>query len=233
MISYLEGTVELKGQKFVIVNVGGIGYKVFVSPETLEKIPEKSRSVNTADKPGIDGEQLIQDGVEEGRTINTPDKLSINGERSRTIKIWTHQYIREDAEELYGFLHFAELDLFETLIGVSGVGPKTALGVMGVAPIDTLKRAIASGDTSYLTKVSGIGRKTAERIIVELREKMAGRGVSVEAPELKEEVDALEALQALGYSQKEARDALSKNSDNTASAEKRIKEALKNLGRKK
>lgn len=177
----------------MVVNVGGVGYKVFVSPETLEKIPEKLGNV----------------------------------------KIWTHQYLRDDAEELYGFLHFAELDLFEVLIGVSGVGPKTALGVMGVAPIDTLKRAIASGDTSYLTKVSGIGRKTADRIIIELKEKMAGRGVSVEAPELKEEVDALEALQALGYSQKEARDALGKISDNAAGAEKRIKEALKNLGRKR
>lgn len=193
MISFVYGTVELKGERFVIINVGNIGYRVFASAETLKKIPEKGGDV----------------------------------------KIWTHQYVREDALELYGFLHLGELELFEILIKVPGIGPKTALGVMGVAPIDTLRKAIAAGDTSYLTKVSGIGRKTAEKIIIELKEKMAGRGVSVEAPELKEEADALEALVALGYSQREAREALQRLGPDITSIEKRVKEALKSLGRKR
>lgn len=194
MISFLNGTIEMKGEKFVVVNVAGVGYKVFASSETLHKIPEKGAGV----------------------------------------KIWTHQHVREDSLELYGFLHFAELELFETLIAISGIGPKSALGVLAVAPVDTLKKAIASGDTSYLTRVSGIGRKTAEKIILELREKMAGRGVEVmEAPELKEETDALDALAQIGYSQREAREALQRVPKEIKGAEKRIKEALKKLGGQK
>ncbi len=193
MIAYLEGKIEFKGMKYVVVNVGGIGYKIFVGRETLQKIPEKGQNA----------------------------------------KVWTHTYVREDALELYGFLQYAELELFDTLLGVPGIGPKGGLGVLGIAPVDTLKKAIASGDTSYLTRVSGIGRKTAEKIVLELKEKMAGRGVTVEAPELKEEADALEALVSLGYSQREAREALSGVPKEIASAEKQVKEALKKLGGRK
>lgn len=210
MISFLDGKIEFKAEKFIIVNVGGVGYKVFVGQETLNKIPEKDSGVNNSTKFTIDPEQ------------------------SRRIKIWTHQYVREDSLELYGFLNFAELDLFETLIGISGIGPKGALGVLGVAPVDTLKKAIATGDTSYLTRVSGIGRKTAEKIVLELREKFAGKGVSlIDAPELKEEADALDALMSLGYSQREAREALQLVPKEVTSVEKRLKEALKKLGRQK
>lgn len=190
MISLLEGKVELKGEKFAVVSVSGVGYKVFAGLETLQKIPEKGGNV----------------------------------------KVWTHQHVREDALELYGFLHFAELEFFEALLSVPGIGPKGGLGVLNIAPVDTLKKAIASGDTSYLTRVSGIGRKTAEKIVLELKEKMSGRGVTVEAPELKEEADALEALVSLGYSQKEAREALAQVPSDTTSVEKRVKEVLKKLG---
>ncbi|MBI2122448.1 MAG: Holliday junction branch migration protein RuvA [Candidatus Sungbacteria bacterium] len=194
MISFLEGTIEFKGAKFVIVKTdGGVGYKVFLSEETMHKIPEKNEK----------------------------------------IKLWTHLQVREDALELYGFLNFAELDLFQTLNSISGIGPKSALGVLNIAPVDTIKKAIAAGDTSYLTRVSGIGKKTAEKIVLELRDKMAGKGIGVEAPELKEEADALEALISLGYSQREAREALQALPREIASAEKRVKEALKKLGRRK
>ncbi|OHA07168.1 MAG: Holliday junction DNA helicase RuvA [Candidatus Sungbacteria bacterium RIFCSPLOWO2_01_FULL_47_10] len=193
MISFVEGTIEFKAEKFVIINVAGIGYKVFSNPEILSKISEKGANV----------------------------------------KLWTHQYVREDALELYGFLHFAELELFETLITISGIGPKGALGVLEIAPVDTLKKAIASGDTSYLTRVSGIGRKTAEKIVLELKDKMLGKGVfSVDAPELREEADALDALVQLGYSQREAREALQKVPKEIVGTEKRLKEVLKMLGRK-
>lgn len=194
MISFLEGKIEFKAEKFIIINIGGVGYKVFIGRETFNKIPEKSS----------------------------------------IVKIWTHQYVREDGLELYGFLNFAELELFEVLIGISGIGPKSALGILGVAPVDTLKKAIASGDTSYLTRVSGIGRKTAEKIVLELRDKFAGRGVlSVDAAELKEEADALDALVSLGYSQREAREALQLVPKEIVSAEKRLKEALKKLGKQR
>ncbi len=190
MINFLEGKIELKTEKYIVLNAAGVGYKVFVGTETLQKIPEKM------------------------------------GE----VKIWTHLQVREDAMELYGFLHLGELDFFEMLISVSGVGPRTALGVLSVGSADNLKRAISAGDHSYLTRVSGIGRKTAERIIVELKDKLAGRGVTIDAPELREEIDALEALMALGYSQSEARQALA-SAPSDLSAEKRIKEALKKLSR--
>ena len=141
--------------------------------------------------------------------------------------------MREDSEDLYGFYYYAELELFEMLISISGIGPRGALGIMAIAPVDTLKKAIAAGDSSYLTRVSGIGRKTAEKVILELKEKMAGRGVSIEAPELKDEADAIDALVGLGYSQREARDALAGISDKTISLEKKVSQALRQLGAKK
>lgn len=194
MISFVEGKIEFKGEKYVIINVGGVGYKIFAGIETLRKIPEKNADV----------------------------------------KLWTHMHVREDAMDLYGFLYPAELELFETLIGISGIGPRTALAILAMGSVDNLRRAIASGDSSYLTRVSGIGKKTAERVVMELKDKMAGRGVTVEAPELREEVDALDALIALGYSQREARDALAHiPAGDTMNAEKRIKEALKKIGKNK
>jgi holliday junction DNA helicase RuvA len=176
-----------------VVNVGGVGYRVFVGQETLGKLPQNGGNV----------------------------------------KLWTHQHVREDSIELYGFLTFAELDFFETVIHVPGIGPKGGLGVLGVAPLDTLKKAIAAGDTSYLTRVSGIGKKMAEKIVLELKEKMAGRGVTVEAPELKDEADALEALVSLGYSTREAREALAQVPAEIVTMEKRVGAALKNLGKQK
>ena len=193
MISLLDGIIELKTEKFAVINVGGVGYRVFLGADSLQRIPEKGGSV----------------------------------------KVWIHHHVREDSQELYGFRHYAELDLFEMLIGISGIGPKGALGIMAIAPADTLKKAIAAGDTSYLTRVSGIGKKTAEKIVLELKDKMAGKGVTVEAPELKDEADAIDALVALGYSQREARDALSGVSANGMSLEKRVSAALKQLGMKK
>ncbi len=192
MIASIEGTIELKGEKFLVVKAGGIGYKIFVGPETIRKSPEKGE----------------------------------------TVKLWTHQYVREDALELYGFLHYAELGLFELLISISGIGPKGGLGVLAIAPVDTLKKAIAAGDTSYLTRVSGIGKKMAEKIVLELKEKLAGKGVLVEAPELKDEADALDAMVALGYTQREAREALGQVSSEVQSVEKRVRAALKKIGEK-
>ncbi len=191
MISSLEGIILLKGEKFFVIEAGGVGYKAFATQETLHKIPEKGRQ----------------------------------------IKVWTHEYIREDARELYAFLHYAELELFELLISVSGIGPKGALNVLAIAPADTLKKAIAAGDTSYLTRVSGIGKKLAEKIVLELKEKLSGRGVIVDAPELKDEADVLEALMNLGYTQRDARNALAKVPPGVMSVEDRIKKALKALGR--
>lgn len=147
------------------------------------------------------------------------------------LELFTHQHIREDAAELYGFREIDELLLFEQVIGVSGVGPKLGLGVLSLASVPKLIAAIAHGDAAQLTKVSGIGKKTAERIIVDLREKVGGTG---ELPQLHaEDVDAIDVLMRLGYTQHEARDALRQVSADIHGTEERIRAALTSLGRTK
>lgn len=146
---------------------------------------------------------------------------------SEEILIWTYTHVREDALELYGFLEREELEFFEMLINVSGVGPRSALGILGVESVETLKKAVGSGDIAYLTKVSGIGKKTAEKIIIELRDKMG----EMSGETLQGEMDALEALKTLGYSQGEAREAL-KQINSGLDTNTKIREALKILGGK-
>lgn len=149
-----------------------------------------------------------------------------------TVSVWTFLRVREDEMSLYGFLEYAELEFFELLLSVSGVGPKSAMNILAIAPLDVLKRAISAGDVSYLTKVSGIGRKIAEKIVIELKEKM-GATASTEAGKamLKDDQDAVEALQSLGYSQREARDALKEVPEEVSGASNRVKAALKHLGK--
>ena len=145
----------------------------------------------------------------------------------------TYLAVREDALDLYGFPTSEEKNFFELLITVSGVGPRSALGILSVTTVDTLKRAIGTGDTSYLTKVSGIGRKTAEKVVLELRDKLRANVDMKEAPHaLRAESDVVEALKSLGYSQNEARDALKEVPDEVLGTNARIREALKILGQK-
>lgn len=167
----------------------------------------------------------------------SPDALSKSQKIDTEVFFYIHTHVREDAFDLYGFLEYKELEFFEMLISVSGIGPKSALAILGITTIETLKKAIATGDTSYLTKISGIGKKTAGKIVIELRDKM---GEENEGMSLKSELDALEALKSLGYSQNEAREALKKVSlghSPTGEAPEtdintRIREALKILGGK-
>ena len=158
----------------------------------------------------------------------SPDTLSKAQKLESEIFLWIHTHVREDAFDLYGFLDKEELEFFEMLINVSGIGPKGALSILGITSIETLRKAISIGDTSYLTKISGIGRKTAEKIVIELRDKV---GKELEGSSLQVELDALEALKSLGYSGVEARDALKKVSPDVNTNTK-IKEALKILGGK-
>lgn len=166
-------------------------------------------------------------------------KINVSGNVLSKIKkvdeeifFFIHTHVREDALDLYGFLDQKELEFFEMLINVSGIGPRSALAILGITSIEILRKAIGSGDTSYLTKISGIGKKTAERIVIELRDKMAEKmkdekgGISLQG-----ELDALEALKSLGYSQSDAREALKKVSPDTNTNTK-IREALKILGGK-
>jgi len=192
MISNLKGKILMRGDKFIVLDVSGVGYKIFVMPEALKQARKN------------------------------PDDFSL----------WTHLSVRETALDLYGFLEYAELEFFELLIQISGIGPKSGLGVLAVAPLDILKRAISTGDTSYLTKVSGIGRKIAEKIVLELKDKMGGLDIGDGVSgALKEEGDAIQALQSLGYSLHEAREALKEVPQEIEGTNERIKEALKKMGK--
>jgi len=191
MISHITGKILLKGDRFTILDVSGVGYKVYVSVDMLRGL----------------------------------------GDKGGEISLWTHLAVREDALDLYGFADYAEVELFEMLINISGVGPKSALGIMGVAPLDTLKTAITSGDTTYLTKVSGIGKKNAQKIILELRDKLGGLESSSTNGALKEESDAIDGLVSLGYSAVEAREALKEIPQEVKGTSERIKESLRHLGK--
>ncbi len=150
--------------------------------------------------------------------------------KDKEIKLWTHLAVREDAFELYGFVEKKELDLFEKLISVSGIGPKSALAILNLAPVSKLNQAISSGDTAYLTKVSGIGKKSAAKIILELKDTITEEGYALDEGELREEKDALLALVSLGYGMTEARDALRKVKTKSGTTGETIKAALKLLG---
>ncbi|MFA5052894.1 MAG: Holliday junction branch migration protein RuvA [Parcubacteria group bacterium] len=143
-------------------------------------------------------------------------------QKGKEIKLFTCLYSREDGMDLYGFLSEEERDLFETLNTVSGVGPKAAIGILGLGPTDQIKAAIREGKTETLTKSFGIGKKTAERIVVELRDKIKGGG---DAPEWDE--DVYDALIKLGYRRDAAKEAVRKVNKETKDINERLKEALK------
>ncbi len=144
---------------------------------------------------------------------------------------WTHLAVREDILDLYGFKGEEELGLFQLLLTVSGIGPKSALAILDIASVETLRSAIAGSNASYLTKVSGIGKKTAEKIVLELRDKV---GVADEGSSraLSRDEEALEAMKALGYSHSEAREALRKVPAEVEKSNERLREALRILGKR-
>jgi Holliday junction DNA helicase RuvA len=148
------------------------------------------------------------------------------------LTLWTYLAVRENALDLYGFLSLSELNFFELLITISGIGPKTAMGILNVASVHSLETAIETGDTSHLTKISGIGKKVAEKIVMELKDKVvAGVHTPEQAQTMKNDSDVLEALKSLGYSPTEARDVLKKLPKTLTKTSDKIKEALKILGK--
>jgi len=164
-------------------------------------------------------------------TAETLETLHKSKKRTgQETKLWTHLAVRENALDLYGFLKKEELNFFEMLITISGIGPKTALGILNVATIETLTDAIVSGDNSYLTKVSGIGQKNAQRIILELKNKIKDIGDSANK-NIKAEMDAIDALKTLGYSTKEAATALQQIDPSITDIGEKIKASIKLLGK--
>ena len=146
-----------------------------------------------------------------------------------SVKVFTYLHVRENLLELYGFLNEEELGFFELLLSVSGVGPKTALGILSVEKLEKLKAAISEGRSELLTKASGIGKKTAERVVLELREKLKVEGSGKIVGAMESDHDLVDALANLGYAKGQARDALSKVDPKIIKMEERIREALKLL----
>ena len=152
---------------------------------------------------------------------------------NQEVELYTYQYVREDALNLYGFKNREDLELFEMLLSISGIGPKSALGVMSIATTADIKESISRGDSALLTKVSGIGRKTAERVVLELREKIGklGGGDGKLGGGYLGSSDEIDALMALGYSLSQAREALNNVDAKIKDSGERIRQALKKLGK--
>jgi Holliday junction DNA helicase RuvA len=164
-------------------------------------------------------------------SLATTPQVAENVALGEHCALWTHLNVSETALSLYGFLDKETLHFFRLLISISGVGPKSALGILALAPPSVLAKAIVTGNTAYLTKVSGIGRKSAEKIVLELRDKLKGSTNTEDTSELHDDTDAVLALRSLGYSREEAREAVAKVSGEIIGTEGRIKEALKYLAR--
>ena len=188
MFYSLEGKLETIAKNFIAVNVSGVGYKIFSSPETISKMPK----------------------------IGEP------------IKLYTSLEVKEDAMDLYGFLTTEELNFYEMLRTVSGVGPKTALSIISLAPLKMLASAIVGKNIDFVAKASGVGRKTAEKIILELRDKLKDTRVGADSYS-QIDADLIEAMQKMGYGVKESAEALSRVPSEIKGEQDRLKEALKLL----
>ena len=187
MIGYLRGKIIEKDLRYIILDVSGVGYKVYTN--YIDEI------------------------------LNKNDK---------EVSFFTYLSVKENALDLYGFRTKDELTFFELLLGVSGIGPKSAMSILGVSSIPLLLNAIKTDNPSLLTKTSGIGKKNAEKIVLELKNKIDNLNM-VEQNFVYEEDDSLDALIALGYSEKQAREALKKALG--SNPEEKIKSALKYLSK--
>jgi Holliday junction DNA helicase RuvA len=166
------------------------------------------------------------------RTIKSLPPAGAADDATSAVKLFSYLHVRENGMELYGFLSEEMLVYFEMLISVSGVGPKSALAILDVAPINELSAAIKEGRPDLLTRASGIGRKTAERVIVELRSKVQSAKSGLVVEKMETDADLIEALSNLGYRREEARAALMKVDAKITGVEARLKAALAILSKK-
>ncbi len=187
MIYSMSGKLTEKRDKYVVITVSGIGFKIFFGENHMSRLP----SVGDA------------------------------------VSLFTYLNVREDALELYGFLTEPELMFFEKLNSISGIGPRSALSVLSVASIDRLIAAINEGKADLLTKASGIGKKTAERIVLELKGKIEMKDAKTMVGLMESDVEIEETLASLGYSRNEAKSAVSKIDPKTQGFKDRLKEALR------
>ena len=196
MFAYLKGKLEFIGENHIIIDVTGVGYKVYTSTSTMQKLP-----------------QLHQE-----------------------VKVFTYLHIREDIMDLYGFISQEQLSMFELLISVSGVGPKAALGILSTISASVFALAVVASDAKTITKAPGIGKKLAERIILELKDKIKSQELidmqqtqNDFAVSANESSEAVHALVVLGYSAGEAAKAVQAVQTEGLEVEEIIKQALKKM----
>ena len=199
MITFLDGKLVSALPTQAIVDVGGVGYEIFIPLSSYDKLPAAGQD----------------------------------------IRILTHLHVREDAQILYGFMTAAERDLFRLLVNnVSGIGPKLALAVLSGMSVNSFKAAVVNSDVTSLSKISGLGKKTAERIVLELKDKLgvaaaweAASAVHAPTPEREQANEAVLALIALGYKQIDAHKAVRElqEKDEAKPAEELVKLALKRM----
>lgn len=156
--------------------------------------------------------------------LSVLSRLPATGEQ---VKLLTHHHIRDDANDLYGFLTDTELSLFESLISISGVGPKSAMGIMGVAAVSDLIAAINEGRVDLLTKASGVGRKTAERVVLELKGKLTFGDNAGVLTKMEGDLELEETLVGLGYSRAQAKAAIAKLDPAVKDFNEKLKAVLK------
>jgi len=196
MIAFLNGKIILKRDKFIILEVSSVGYKVFLSQQDLVKLPAFA-------------------------------KASAGEPENNSIKLFIYHDIKEDRSDLYGFFTYEQLDFFETLMDIRGVGPKAALEISAVGPLDKIKDRILKQDENVFAGIPGIGSKKAMTIILELTGKIMTKSASAKASA----DEAENALVQLGFTKQQAKDALSRVPASAKTTEERIKYALKNLGK--
>lgn len=165
-----------------------------------------------------------------GYSVHTTPKTVERLRSGNEASLWIHTAVRENDISLYGFETESELKMFETLLNVSGIGPKSALTVLGIAGVKAIEEAVISGNTSVLTKVAGIGKKTADKIVLELSGKIASSDEL--SSEAQADLDLFEALRALGYRDNDIQSVIKSIPTDISSTSERITFALRNLGKK-
>ncbi len=176
----------------------------------------------------IDRSSVILDTGNVGYRISVSSKLLSQIHAGDSLKLYTYTHVREDIFELYGFEKPEDLKLFEKLLEVSGIGPKTALGVFSVGTRDQIYSAIQKGDVSFFTNVPRLGTKNAQKIIIELKGKL---DLSSTNGDFSADNDIATALRGFGFKDKEIMEALEAIKDVDADASKKVKLALKYLGK--
>lgn len=175
----------------------------------------------------VEGQALVDVGGV-GYSVRVPLSLIESANAGQNVSLYVHTAVRDDAIDLYGFLREEELSFFKLLMSVSGLGPKTALAILNTSDTAGLRRAIGAGDTASLHKVYGLGKKTAERVVVELRDKFVAHGKGGPSGT---DAEVIEALTALGYRLEESREALrALGVDGAGDVRARLSAALRRLG---